>query len=334
MFLQEAEAIMPGSQDLVDYLTNDILPQIDDKIHTWFTECQTVYAPRDTYSDTFVTAFGESDFNTFCLDSVTGKLEWYNWEACSQSCGSGYHLKVASACQPPGAKCGSLQVQRKSCNTDPCLCGNNKIEVDGGCYTLEAFKENMEQFKYDFDDSQQKTDQHLSSLDSRQTKTESTVNSLQTDLGGFNDAPVGTIVSWIPKPNKGASATETLNPANGWIKCDGGPEICTAGIFKGQKCEDLTGRFLAGHTNSHPYLTKHDAEMFDHSHPFTYKRYMSGGSHDCGTGGTNCHTNWITWDDNYSMSTGNVAGISASQGKASSNHWPKHMRVYYLFKCF
>ena len=58
------------------------------------------------------------------------------------------------------------------------------------------------------------------------------------------DAPPGTILAWIPKPNKNSVDGGSTIPEN-WIKCDG-IEKCPTGPFINEICSDLSNRGLIG----------------------------------------------------------------------------------------
>ena len=111
-------------------------------------------------------------------------------------------------------------------------------------------------------------------------------------------------------------------------KADGGTEVCIAGKFLGQKCEDLSDYFFAGASSSYPYLNKYNAEISDHTHPYTYNTYSHSTREVYGAfAGTN-----VLYSSSSSTRTGTTGTVSGTSH--GNNHWPKHMRVIYLFKCF
>ena len=61
--------------------------------------------------------------------------------------------------------------------------------------------------------------------------------------GPHSETPPGTIVSWIPKPNKNFATN--LPIPDKWILCDG-IQRCQTGIFTNETCSDLSNRALIG----------------------------------------------------------------------------------------
>merc|ERR1712147_97231 len=110
----------------------------------------------------------------------------------------------------------------------------------------------------------------------------------------LTNIPVGTIMPWTYKPNQHASGTSDYKDYDGWIKCDG-QEECKDGIFKGQKCQDLSDRALIGATTQYKALGIYDATFPEHHHPHTH--FTKEHSHTeqtrnreghCGMGGSSC----------------------------------------------
>ena len=73
----------------------------------------------------------------------------------------------------------------------------------------------------------------------------------------------GTILSWVPKPNKATGNKATVPKC--WVECDG--RQISEGIWKGQKTPDLNNvqRFLRGGNQSLALEVQDDA-LQDHSH--------------------------------------------------------------------
>lgn len=61
--------------------------------------------------------------------------------------------------------------------------------------------------------------------------------------GPDSDSPPGTIISWIPKPNK--DAKNELPIPDKWILCDG-IQRCKTGPFVDETCSNLSDRGLIG----------------------------------------------------------------------------------------
>ena len=65
-----------------------------------------------------------------------------------------------------------------------------------------------------------------------------------TEPCGLNkDSPAGTILSWIPKPNKDSKVDVSI--PDKWILCDG-IQRCKAGVFENETCSNLSNRALIG----------------------------------------------------------------------------------------
>merc|ERR1719393_221637 len=86
-----------------------------------------------------------------------------------------------------------------------------------------------------------------------------------TESDVMNYAPVGTILPWVPKPEKDDSVTSVDVP-EGWQKCDGSI-IPSPSIWAGQKTPDLNNemRFLRGAPDD-SILTLEDDQLQDHHH--------------------------------------------------------------------
>merc|ERR1719356_1687059 len=123
----------------------------------------------------------------------------------------------------------------------------------------------------------------------------------------MNIMPLGSIVAWVPKPDRGATNRSEI-PV-GWTYCDGSP--IKEGIWKGLSTPDLNGRndFLRGGSWS-DYLNHEDfanqnldlklvkeEENLDHTHPFKVETHDHGHfCKDSGGGIENkvCHVDKLT----------------------------------------
>ena len=178
--------------------------------------------------------------------------------------------------------------------------------------------------------------------------------------------PVGTILSWVQKPNKGSSglgAKYTDYP--GWILCNG-IEQCGDGEFKGQTCTDLQGRVLVGSTSSFAPLSTHKASLPNHHHPHSHtipdhshvvpphshKYDHHGDTVNCKTGTSmqnrcNKYGYSTTTEKSSSFSTNKYEGLKTHSldtlGVKADNIqydtvlgelYSKHMRVQFIFKCY
>ena len=108
--------------------------------------------------------------------------------------------------------------------------------------------------------------------------------------------PAGTIISWVPRPNKNAPTSVYFNDDT-WIECNG-IETCKSGRFEGQSCSDLSDRVLVGAGKLGQILDLKDASLPDHAHNHTHTglknytaSYRAGPSWEArsrsGTGGHN-----------------------------------------------
>jgi len=118
----------------------------------------------------------------------------------------------------------------------------------------------------------------------------------------MNMMPLGSIVAWVPKPDK--AGEKMVEIPDGWMYCDGS-EIAE-GIWKGLSTPNLNGNrdFLRGGSKA-DYLTHEGfaiqdlglellktVENLDHTHPFEYDTHTHGDKcHDSGGGATHkvCH---------------------------------------------
>ena len=169
--------------------------------------------------------------------------------------------------------------------------------------------------------------------------------------------PPGTIISWVPKPNKASSNSALFNDDT-WVVCDG-VTTCKKGIFTGQACSDLSDRVLVGEGRTGVLLDLKDASLPDHEHKHKHtgtSKYTidyKNGPRTLGTGkklgggsgslsGKHGHDeNWKTdVTINFSDMTETSAPISTIRApkvtKTSKENelYSPHMRVRFMFKCY
>ena len=101
------------------------------------------------------------------------------------------------------------------------------------------------------------------------------------DLSGL---PVGTILSWVPRPNMFTTEKTSYKRHRGWIKCDG-KEVCPSGVFEGQPCNDLSGRALIGSYENKESGKFYEATLPDHTHPHSHAATSSTPSFQFYSGG-------------------------------------------------
>ena len=87
-----------------------------------------------------------------------------------------------------------------------------------------------------------------------------------TGSGPVSNAPIGTILAWVPKPEKISSKAVSI--PDGWMPCDG--SLITQGQWKGGKTPDLNsvGAFLRGDPTD-LVLEMKDSQIEDHQHYYT-----------------------------------------------------------------
>ena len=172
--------------------------------------------------------------------------------------------------------------------------------------------------------------------------------------------PAGTIIPWVPKPNKNAPSSFNFDDDT-WIECNG-KETCKSGRFTGQYCSDLSDRVLVGAGKLGQILDMKDASLPDHAHKHKhdglttgvhkYKvRYRTGpvttSKNHSGMGGSRAssHHNHDTYEDaNVSIDFGQInheetfiTNITNPKVSISTNEnelYSPHMRVTFMFKCY
>ena len=167
---------------------------------------------------------------------------------------------------------------------------------------------------------------------------------------------VGTIISWVPRPNEQAPTNHTFEDDT-WVQCDG-ESTCKAGPFEGQFCADLSDRVLVGAGRTGQLLEIKDASLPDHAHSHkhsgTYKtsaRYRTGpyelntGKQYMGGSGSlsykHGHNEWEDADVSVDFSRMNYSEAFISKitnpkvtiSTATNDLYSAHMRVVFYFKC-
>ena len=92
-----------------------------------------------------------------------------------------------------------------------------------------------------------------------------------TGSGTVSNAPIGTILAWVPKPEN--TSSNILSIPDGWMPCDGSP--ITQGQWKGGRTPDLNsvGAFLRGGTED-LVLEMEDSQIEDHQHDYNASYIM------------------------------------------------------------
>ena len=167
----------------------------------------------------------------------------------------------------------------------------------------------------------------------------------------------GTIISWVPRPNKNAP-TNVYFDDDTWIECNGAV-TCKSGRFEGQSCSDLSDRVLVGAGRLGTLLDLKDASLPDHAHSHkhtgvsTYNiEYRTGpkslGSGKQYMGGSGSLSNKHNHVDNENTSVqinfgdmntseafiSRITNPKVSKSSAENELYSPHMRVTFMFKCY
>ena len=171
-----------------------------------------------------------------------------------------------------------------------------------------------------------------------------------------NFLPAGTIVSWVPKPNKDCP-DRTVFDDDTWIMCDG-HETCKTGRFAGQVCSDLSDRVLVGAGKLGQMLDLKDATIPDHAHEHrhdgsgTYNlQYKRGPDNFAQNNVKQQYSSTVAKPHNHDyiattsvtidfskMNTAqafisDITNPKVSKSTEENNLYSPHMRVMFMFKC-
>ena len=166
----------------------------------------------------------------------------------------------------------------------------------------------------------------------------------------------GTIISWVPRPNKQAPENHLFEDDT-WIQCNGAI-TCKSGPFEGQFCSDLSDRVLVGAGNKGMVLEMKDATLPDHAHShkhsgsYTSKARYRTGPYELDTGkqymggsgslsNKHGHNQWENADVSidFSKMSNSEAFISkitnpkVTKSSLENDLYSPHMRVIFFFKC-
>ena len=166
--------------------------------------------------------------------------------------------------------------------------------------------------------------------------------------GTVSNAPIGTILAWVPKPEK--TSSKAVSITDGWMPCDG--SLITQGQWKGGRTPDRNtiGAFLRGGTED-LVLEMEDDQVQDHEHSCSATAsdhdhgYNAGedGSEDgeiCGNDGTNgCDDrDTITYTKSLRTETAKVpvscSVDGVSSGRRGSETRPVNMKVLYIIRVY
>ena len=177
----------------------------------------------------------------------------------------------------------------------------------------------------------------------------------KTAHGCHQHIPPGSIIPWVPKPNKFFSESFTVNDDT-WVVCDG-VTTCKKGMFAGQACSDLSDRALIGDGQTGVLLDLKDASFPDHEHkhkhfgtqtyPISYRRgpldtQDKGGiwngetvarHHDHNElAFTSVTVNFGDMTEEYCPVT-NIMSPKISLSTNENELYSPHIRVKFMFKC-
>lgn len=167
---------------------------------------------------------------------------------------------------------------------------------------------------------------------------------------------VGSIISWVPRPNRNAPTNVYFNNDT-WIECNG-ILTCKTGPFMGQFCSDLTDRVLVGAGKLGQRLDIKDASLPDHAHRHThngsqtFKLRFRTGPQSLGTGKqlgvgsgslSEAHDHDFI-DTTFAVDFGKtniseafisrITNPKITQSTAENDLYSPHMRVKFMFKCY
>ena len=173
----------------------------------------------------------------------------------------------------------------------------------------------------------------------------------------------GTIISWVPRPNKNAPTDVNFND-DSWIECNG-TQTCKSGPFEGQFCTNLRDRVLVGEGDTGRLLHLYDASLPDHAHRHVHDgiptgkqtfnvKYRTGEKyyHDSGKAlgwgdgsGSKKHNHNDELTTTFTVDFGKmkpseegfiskIKNPKVSISTAENDLYSPHMRVVFMFKCF
>ena len=161
----------------------------------------------------------------------------------------------------------------------------------------------------------------------------------------MNYSPVGTILPWVPKPEKNDSASG-LSVPEGWVRCDGSI-IPTPSIWAGQRTPDLNNemRFLRGSSDDtvlnfeEDMILDHEHLVNDPGHTHEYGdnwRDLENGYWNSNSGSQNPWRNNKPHDRiTQSEKTGlSVKGVSNNKSRTGNETRPRNMHVIYIMRVY
>ena len=155
-----------------------------------------------------------------------------------------------------------------------------------------------------------------------------------TGIGTINNAPIGTILAWVPKPEE--TSSKAVSIPDGWMPCDG--SLITQGQWKGGRSPDLNsiGAFLRGGTEDQ-VLEMEDDQIRDHDHGY-YAASMGSSEGDvCGTDKAGCaDPDTLVYRKFRRTESARVLvdKWSKNSGRVGSETRPINMKVMYIIRVY
>ena len=129
-----------------------------------------------------------------------GRWTWNEWTECTATCNGGLRFKTARSCEPIGADCTEPPILKEACNTVSCPGGqwtwNDWGECSNSCGGGIRFK------------TADRCVPAGSFCDEVPIMEESC--NQQSCPGPSTFLPPGTIISWVPKPNKDSFSSKEV----------------------------------------------------------------------------------------------------------------------------
>ena len=164
--------------------------------------------------------------------------------------------------------------------------------------------------------------------------------------GTIHNAPIGTILAWVPKPEK--TSSNAVSIPDGWMPCDG--SIITQGPWKGGRTPDLNtvGAFLRGGTED-LVLEKEEDQIRDHEHScsatadnhdhsYYAARQSDSSGQVCGVDGNCDDADTLVYTESRRTESARVSvscsvnGVSS--GRVGSETRPINMKVIYIIRVY